>query len=222
MVMILTYLRDHRVIGTQTTGNLPLKAIREVTACFVHPPVLDSTINEHTYRLKGEDDIWPLLLVHLLANFGSLLEGGRAWHWRLTKEGERFLHYPPVGQIAFLASIWWKKMDWVIAFPYEGLSKGLPPGFKDTVRIYLQELLVETHIPSDEFADELIARTGLTWGAKVESTQTILRGAVYRMVVYVLGYLGMAEIEYRKDKHATIVSSFKMTAFGRGLLEVME
>jgi hypothetical protein len=109
MVMILTYLRDHRVIGTQTTGNLPLKAIREVTSCFVHPPVLDSTIGEHTYRLKG-----------------------------------------------------------------------------------------------------------------VESTQTILRGAVYRMVVYVLGYLGMAEIEYRKDKHATIVSSFKMTAFGRGLLEVME
>lgn len=103
-------------------------------------------------------------------------------------------------------------------FPYEGLGKGLPPRFKDTTRICLRELPLEAPIPVDEFADRLIARTGLTWGAKRESDQTILRWAVYRMVVYVLEYFGMAEIEYREDDHATIVSSFKMTAFGRGLL----
>jgi len=86
----------------------------------------------------------------------------------------------------------------------------------------LQELPVEIRIPVDEFAYELIARTGMKWGAKVESAQTILSGAIYRMVVYILGYLGMAEIEYQKDSHASIVSSFKLTAFGRGLLEVIE
>lgn len=87
LVTLLTYLRDHRIIGTQATGNLPLKAIREVTAHFVHPPALDSTTGEHTYHLKSEDDVWPLLFVHLLANYGSLLEGGQAWRWRLTQEG---------------------------------------------------------------------------------------------------------------------------------------
>jgi hypothetical protein len=222
MVTLLTYLRDHRVIGTQASGNLPLKAIREVTAGFVHPPVLDSTIGEHTHHLRSEDDVWPLLFIHLLANYGSLLEGGRSRRWLMTNEGERFLEYPPGTQIAFLTSIWWKKMDWVIAFPYEGLSKGLPPRFKDTTRIYLQELPVETRIPVDEFADELIARTGLTWRAEVESAQTILRRAIYRMVVYVLDYFGMAEIKYRDDKHAAIVSNFTMTVFGRKLLDGME
>jgi len=32
----------------------------------------------------------------------------------------------------------------------------------------------------------------------------------------------MAEIKYKKDNRATIMSSFKMTAFGRGLLEGMD
>jgi len=32
MVTLLAYVRDNRVIGTQSTGNLPLKAVREVTA----------------------------------------------------------------------------------------------------------------------------------------------------------------------------------------------
>ena len=38
MVTLLSYLRDNRIIGTQSTGNLPLKAVREVTAQFVNPP----------------------------------------------------------------------------------------------------------------------------------------------------------------------------------------
>ena len=221
MVTLLIYLRDHRVIGTQASGNLPLKAIREVTAGFVHPPILDSTIGEHTYHLRSEDNVWPLLFVHLLANYGLLLEGGQARRWLVTNDGERFLEFPPGWQIAFLASIWWKIMDWTIAFPYEGLSHGLPPRFKDRTRIYLQELPVETRIPVDEFADELIARTGLTWKSEAESAQMILRRAIYRMVVYILGYFGMAEIEYRDNKYAPIVSSFKMTAFGRRLLDFM-
>jgi len=42
------------------------------------------------------------------------------------------------------------------------------------------------------------------------------------MVVNVMEYLEMTEIEYQKDRDTTIVSSFKMTAFRWGLLEVIE
>jgi hypothetical protein len=222
MVTFLTYLRDHRVVGTQSTGNLPLKTIREMTAHFVHPPTLDATIGEHTYRLRSEDDVWPLLFVHLLANYGYLVEGGQAKRWRLTEDGEQFLQLPPAVQIAFLLGVWWKNMDWVVAFPYEGMSKGLPLHFKDATRKYLLEQPIGTRVPAETFADELITRTGLKWPAKVESAQTILRAAVDRMVVDVLEYFGLAEIEYRKDRYSTSVSSFKMTAFGRGLLETLK
>ena len=44
MMTLLTYVRDTKVVGTQSTGNMPLKAVREVTARFVEPPQLDTTI----------------------------------------------------------------------------------------------------------------------------------------------------------------------------------
>ncbi len=53
MVTLLTYVRDNKVVGTQSTGNMPLQAVREVTARFVVPPVLEQTIGDHTYRLRS-------------------------------------------------------------------------------------------------------------------------------------------------------------------------
>jgi hypothetical protein len=50
--------------------------------------------------------------------------------------------------------------------------------------------------------------------------QTILRGAVHRMVVYILRDFGMAEIEYRTGR-VTMVISFIITALSRRLLEVV-
>jgi hypothetical protein len=56
----------------------------------------------------------------------------------------------------------------------------------------------------------------------VEFAQMILRGAVHRMVVYILRDFGMAEIEYRTGKYVTRVSSFKILALVRRLLEVTQ
>ena len=88
MVALLTYLRDNRVTGTQSTGNLTLKAVREVTARFVHPPELDHTIGDRTYKLRTEYDVWPLYFLHTLAHVGGLLDGGPSRQWRLTPNGE--------------------------------------------------------------------------------------------------------------------------------------
>jgi len=78
MVALLTYVHDNRVTGTQSTGNLPLKAVREVTARFVHPPVLETTVGDRTFRVRSEYDAWPLYFLHTLADVGGLLVGGRA------------------------------------------------------------------------------------------------------------------------------------------------
>jgi len=53
MLTLLTYVRDNKVVGTQSTGNMPLKAVREVTARFANPPQLDTTIGDHIYRLRA-------------------------------------------------------------------------------------------------------------------------------------------------------------------------
>jgi hypothetical protein len=64
VITMLTYLRDHKVIGTQSTGNLPLKAVNEICAQFINPPVLEIDIGEHIYRARSETDVWPLLFRH--------------------------------------------------------------------------------------------------------------------------------------------------------------
>ena len=96
MVTLLTFVRDNRVVGTQSTGNMPLKAVREVTARFVTPPELETTIGDHTYKLRSEAHLWPLYFLHILAEVGGLLAIAPARRWRLTREGEKFLGIDPL------------------------------------------------------------------------------------------------------------------------------
>jgi len=224
VVTLLTYVRDHKVVGTQATGNLPLKAVREVTAGFVKPPPLEQTIGDHTYRVRSEDDVWPLLFAHHLANSGGLLtlEPGR--RWRLTPAGDEFLEASPLLQVWILLAGWWTRADWVIAYPFSGMGQGLPPHFKQVALTHLQALSVETRIPFEPFADNLIQATGLRWTSQDPTFhQTTLRGAVQNMVVRTLDHFEILEPEYQ-DKplgKGTIseLVAFQVTPWGRDLLE---
>jgi hypothetical protein len=75
MVTLLSYVRDNTVIGTQSTGNLPLKAVREITARFVDPPKLEEQVGTYTFRVRSEADLWPLYYLHILADVGGLAKG---------------------------------------------------------------------------------------------------------------------------------------------------
>jgi len=224
MVTLLTYLRDNRVRGTTSTGNLTLKAVREVTARFVHPPQLDHTIGDHTYRLRSEDDVWPLVFLHALAYMSGLLVGGPSRPWELTSNGAKFLNVPPPVQVWMMFNTWWTQMDWIMAFPIGGLGEDLPPRFGEITLAHLLSLPVGTPVPFEPFADRLIQETGLTWRApKATSPRTLLHGAIRRMVINVLTSFEGAEPEYR-DKPlgaGTIreLVAFQITPFGRGLLE---
>ena len=77
VITLLTYLRDNKVTGTQSTGNLPLKAVHEICARFVNPPKLEDTLGEHVYRVRSETEVWPLLFRHVLASVGGLVTA--AW-----------------------------------------------------------------------------------------------------------------------------------------------
>ena len=94
LLTLLTFVRDTKVVGTQSVGNMPLKAIRAVTAHFVYPPPLDETIGGHTYHLRSEEHLWSLHFLRILAEVGGLLQTGRGRPWRLTRPGQAFLTTP--------------------------------------------------------------------------------------------------------------------------------
>jgi hypothetical protein len=227
MVTLLTYLRDNRVTGTQSTGNLPLKAVRGVTARFVDPPQLSRTTGERTFRVRSEDDVWPLYFLHTLAYVGGLLEGGPSRRWRLTPDGAEFLTASPPIQVWILFATWWERVNWLIAYPFTGMGESLPPRFTQTTLAHLLSLPANTRIPFEPFADKLIRETRLKWTAPdMTHAQMSLHGAIRRMVIGILADFEVVEPEYQ-DKplgRSTIpeLVTFQITSFGKGLLESLE
>jgi hypothetical protein len=230
MVTLLTFVRDNKVVGVQGTGNMPMKAVREVTPRFVKPPLLEYTIGKETFHIRSETELWPLYFLRVIAEVGRLLKPGSARLWRLTRNGDEFLDTSPLLQLSYLLTIWWHKVDWLIAYPYTGMGDALPQFFN---RYTLDELLAlpaETYISFEKFADALIEKTGLTWGAPDNSiamsiATTALRGSVSRMIIHILADFGATACKYRKDPlgKGTIsrLDAFKITPLGKALLEAV-
>jgi hypothetical protein len=226
MVTLLEFVRDNKVVGTQSTGNMPLKAVRAVTERFVNPPQLEATIGDQTYRIRSEEQLWPLYFLHILAEVGGLIKTGRVRRWRLTAQGERFLDSEPLLQVPFLAAVWWYRINWLVAYSLQGMGDRLPYGFPEATLASLQALPAETDIPFDEFADDLIQATGLTWTARDSSfAQMALRGSIHRMVVHVLENFGMLKTHYRKKAigKGTVptIAAFRVTDWGAALLDAL-
>jgi hypothetical protein len=226
MVTLLTYVRDNKVVGTQSTGNMPLKDVRQVTARFVNPPQLDTTIGDHTYRLRSEEDVWPLYFLHILAEVGELLDIARARRWRLTPAAEKFLGADPFLQSMSLLFVWWYGVNWLIAFPFSGMGEALPPDFEQITLDRLRALPVETRIVFEEFADGLIEQTGLKWSKpESEFATRSLRSSIEQMVIRTLADFGAMESGHREEPlgKGTIqkLDAFQITPLGKALLDAV-
>jgi hypothetical protein len=226
MVTLLSFVRDNKVIGTQSTGNMPLKAIREVTAHFVNPPKLDFTMGGQTYSLRSEERLWPLHLLHILAVVGGLLKAAPARRWQLTAQGKRFLDAQPMVQAPFLLAVWWRKVNWLVAFPFEGMGEALPYFFPRVTLANLRSLPVETRVPFIRFADKLMSEGALTWTAQDSSFATeLLRDSIENMVIAILDDLSALKCYYRKEPLGkgtiTRLDAFKITPWGKALLNAI-
>lgn len=228
MVTLLIFVRDNKVIGTQSTGNMPLKAVRQVTARFVKPPILETTIGERVYRLRSEADIWPLYYLHILAEAGRHVAIAPARRWQLTPQGERFLETDVLFQVTVLLAIWWNQVNWIMAYPFEGMGEELPPDFSLVTLAQLRSLAVGRSISFEKFADGLIENTGLTWAAKDLSSATItmlLHGSIARMVIGILANFGGVKRKYRDEplgKGTTPkLVGIEITPFGKAVLDAV-
>jgi hypothetical protein len=223
MITLLEYVRDNKVVGTQSTGNMPLKAIREVTVRFVDPPVLDVTIGAYTRRLRTEYDIWPLYFLHILAEVGGLVWIAPGRKWRLMPDTPRFFEMDPLFQLAFLLYVWWFQVNWLVAYPVGGLGEDLPGSIEQVTLARLRAIRPRTEVPFAEFADGLVKQAGLTWTAPDMSHATmLLRGAIRRMVIRVLEDFGAVSCTYRDNPLVSRLKdlvAFEITPLGAALLD---
>lgn len=226
METLLTFVRDNKVVGTQGTGNMPLKAVRSVTSCFVNPPELETSIGTRVYKIRSERDLWQLYFLHVLAEVGGLLTIAPGRRWRIAPVGKKLLDADPLLQLSFLLTIWWYKVNWLIAYPYGGMGDDLPQFFNLNTLDNLYALPTETRISFKQFANDLIEKSGLTWTSQERTfASSCLRGSIAKMIIHILTGFGALECEYRKEplgKGTTNeLVAFKVKEFGKILLQVL-
>jgi hypothetical protein len=226
MITLLTYLRDTKVTGTQSTGNLPLKAVREVCAQFVNPPKLDETIGEHVYLLRSETEVWPLYFLHVLASLAGLAVGGPARRWKLTPLAEQFLAAPAHVQIGLMLATWWLETNWAIASPYAFSGDSVPDGFRMIALRRLLELPTAEPVPYNAFAEGMIEESGMAWPIPdQDSARNTLKWLIQRLVIdpqvdfgILLAGYGTYELLGREFPQ---LSTIQVTPFGRTFLQAL-
>jgi hypothetical protein len=226
IVTMLIYLRDNKVTGTQSTGNLPLKAVYEICARFVNPPKLEDAIGEHVYRVRSETEVWPLLFRHVLVSVGGLVTGGLGRRWKLTSLGERFLAAPAPLQVWLLLATWWTQTNWAIASPYDFEDGYMPAGFSRLALKHLLEQPLDEPASFERFADRIIEDSRMVWPIEnQDSARHILRSIIERMAINPLVDFGILQTEYEPHKilgtEFRELSTFRITPFGKGLLEAI-
>jgi hypothetical protein len=226
VLTLLNYLRDNRVTGTQSTGNLPLKDIRAICGQLVDPPQLETRIGEFVSRIRSEDDVWPLYFVHVLASVGGLIAGGPGRRWQLTPLGEKFLDSPAEIQVWLLFLTWWTQVNWGIA--WSSAPDEFPPAHIRKIIFKCLLGLPEGHTsPYDRFADQVLEASRLTWPHGDGSQErSILHSLIESTVAKPLDQFGILNLEY--GPHPTWGARFHelraltLTALGKSLLGSMK
>jgi hypothetical protein len=227
MITFLEYLAENRTVGTQSTGNLPLKAVHAIGEKFVNPLVLEETIGDKTYRVRSEDEVWPLVFVHTLAYFANLVMGGPSRIWKVTADGELFPQMPSPIQVFYLFTCWWAQIDWAIAYPVSGLADGLPVDFKAEALESLRKLPEKENAPFEPFADDLIVQSGLEWYSQDRTfVEFLKRSVVERVLVNPMVRFGVLECQYGTENISghdyKKLASIRLTPVGKGMLDLLK
>lgn len=226
LLALLEFVGEAKIVGTQSTGNMPLKAVRAVTERFVDPPPLKDTIGDQVYHLRSEEHLWPLYFLRIMAQVGGLLKIDRSRRWHLTGAGKAFFTLDPMLQVCFLLLTWWYRINWVVAYPVAGLEAGLPRGFQVMTLAHIRCLPVDQEVPIDWFSDQLVTQSGLRWGAgDIERSEAMLRIGVERMVIRVLRDFEVLECRTKDevigDKVYSELISMGVTTWGQSLLNAL-
>jgi hypothetical protein len=155
-----------------------------------------------------------------------LVTGGLGRRWKLTPLGERFLAAPAPLQVWLLLATWWTQTDWAIASPYDFEGRNMPTGYSRLILKQLLELPLGKPASFDRFADQVIEDSRLVWGIQDQvSARRILSNFIECVVIYPLVDFGILLTEY--EPHKTLgaefreLSTFRITPFGKGLLEAI-
>jgi hypothetical protein len=227
MLTFLDYLSKNKTVGTQSTGNLPLKAVYAICEGFVNPPKMKEVISSHyTTKVRSEDEVWPLVFVHTLAFQSGLVNGGLALRWKVTPEGMLFPQLVPPLQVVFLFSSWMTACDWAFTYRMAELADGMLTAFKESALTNLSALTEGQSVPFEPFAERVIAGSRLQWSHPDASyVQMLKHRLVEQVLIAPMTRFGVLECGYRPSKilggDYKDLETVSLTAPGKSLLTLI-
>ncbi|MBS4062527.1 MAG: plasmid pRiA4b ORF-3 family protein [Bacteroidetes bacterium] len=228
VLTFLDYLSKNKTIGTQSTGNLPLKAVYAICEGFVNPPKMKEVISSrYTTKVRSEDEVWPLVFVHTLAFQAGLVDGGLTRRWKVTPEGLLFPQLPPPSQVVFLFSYWITACDWAFTYRMAELADGMLTAFKVSALTNLSALSEGQSMPFEPFAERVIAGSRLQWSHPDESyVQTLKHRLVEQVLVDPMTRFGVLECGYRPNEilggDYKDLETLSLTAPGKSMLTLLK
>lgn len=224
--VLLIYVRDHRLTGAKTTGNLPLKAVREIAAMMTHPPVLDIKYGFYVSRLSSEEEVWSLYFLHILAARAGLVIGGPGRRWYITPQGIEFLDAPALNQIFILFSAYWTQIDWDFFTKISFDSSLVQDAIQKTSHRLLLELPMHDFLQFEPFAGQVVEQSRLSKSERDDdSAKSFMRSFIQDILIDPLNELGVLECNYRLDERKwegyKELIGIRLTSIGKELLNLV-
>lgn len=223
---MLNYIGEQRPKGTQSTGNLPLKAVRAIAARFIDPPATEETIGDTTVPARSEAEVVPIFWTHVLISVAALAQGGPGRQWRLTPLGEQFIEASPPVQFLHLFQAWRTKMNWEAASPFWFEIGTGQPYFKKLVLASLLQIPVGTEVWFLEYAGGLIREAGLDAPSQnARYGRQLLHNVIEMTALTPLVNFGVLNGDYTRRQtgfsDVNYLRSFTVTNFGHDLLSTL-
>jgi hypothetical protein len=226
-VAFLTYLQENKVIGTKEINNLPRKAVRGIAERFVNPPSLEYEQNGKTHSFRTEQDVPEVFFIHLLLVTAGLVVLGPGNRWMPSGLGEEIDNAPALLQVWLLFSNWWLRGDWSESYQLTAIAEESLDSFKETSLDLLLEYDAEETVLYADFIERLIQEMALVPGMENRASAVILLTyGVQGMLIDPLVKFGMLQKEFQARENAgrewEELHSFKLTAFGKAMLEILD
>lgn len=223
LVTMLNYIKQHRVKGTQATGNFPLKHIRAMTSKFVNPPELDHKIGDRVYKLRTEDEVPYLVFLHNFANIAQLILGGEGLEWEVSYPGERFLERRPEEQVWYMISNWFGRINWYYWYPWMDYYALIPHNeFQNLIIELLLSYSADSEMKIKRLIEDLDKRSPnwIKFSGNIDQSRYKKYFLIY-VVLEPMNNLGIVNMEGEDFPVSpnSFAFNFKVTNFGKRILE---
>lgn len=223
--VLLDYLLANRVIGTQSTGNLPVKEGETICANFSKPIPFQTGMGKYNLKVKSIAEVWPLQFLHILAACAGWVQGGPGRRWRVTDLGVGFQQLPDGAQVWQLFYTWWTHVNWGIAANL-GADNYPTQYVRPIVLKHLLSLPLGRPLPWEVFADQLMAFFGVAASGSVIDRRLAFHQEMQLVVAEPMRDLGVVALGSKPHpllgEEYPVLTDITVTAMGGEMLQRLE